>query len=82
MSNLTQLQIFRSVLDIYGLGELLHLKRIDVIDISPHSHRWISSLPCSSEWQDIRRYLPLTFYKHQNFKDALSFSSLDLISCA
>ncbi|KAL6313135.1 hypothetical protein AAG906_019605 [Vitis piasezkii] len=58
MSNLTQLQIFRSVLDIYGLGELLHLKRIDVIDISPHSHRWISSLPCSSEWQDIRRYLP------------------------
>ncbi|RVW93370.1 putative disease resistance protein [Vitis vinifera] len=55
MSNLTQLQIFRSVLDIYGLGELLHLKRIDVIDISPHSHRWISSLPCSSEWQDIRR---------------------------
>nr|QPI70532.1 disease resistance protein RPP13-Ld [Vitis vinifera] len=73
MSNLTQLQIFRSVLDIYGLGELLHLKRIDVIDISPHSHRWISSLPCSSEWQDIRRYLKLLFsnfiFDYSSIKD-------------
>nr|QPI70508.1 disease resistance protein RPP13-La [Vitis vinifera] len=73
MTNLTQLQIFRSVLDIYGLGELSHLKRIDVIDISPHSHRWISSLPCSSEWQDIRRYLKLLFsnfiFDYSSIKD-------------
>ena len=52
MPKLTHLQIFECYFNIDGLGELLHLRKVDVNVEYPH---WISSLPYPSEWHKIRR---------------------------
>ena len=52
MPKLTHLQIFECYFNIDGLGELLHLRKVDV---NVAYHRWISSLPYPSEWHKIRR---------------------------
>ncbi|KAJ9704348.1 hypothetical protein PVL29_002758 [Vitis rotundifolia] len=51
MPKLTHLQIFECCFNIDGLGELLHLRKVDVNVEYP---RWISSLPYASEWHKIR----------------------------
>ncbi|RVW13196.1 putative disease resistance protein RF9 [Vitis vinifera] len=56
MPKLTHLQIFECYFNIDGLGELLHLRKVDV---NVAYHRWISSLPYPSEWHKIRRHTGL-----------------------
>ncbi|KAJ9704352.1 hypothetical protein PVL29_002762 [Vitis rotundifolia] len=53
MPKLTHLQIFECYFNfnIHGLGELLHLRKVDV---TVAYHPWTFSLPYSSEWHEIR----------------------------
>ncbi|KAL6346512.1 hypothetical protein AAG906_000130 [Vitis piasezkii] len=53
MPKLNHLQIFGWDFNIEGLGELLHLRKVDV-NINVEYPRWISSLPYASEWHKIR----------------------------